>query len=142
MLRSIWQPLDHIFTLCDTDNRYTRNFSDPPLQVSIVCRYNVYPVLDNPVHDAVVCICTLVVALQSLPSFVTRYPQSYPVFGPEFFQFGHDAGCDYGSNRGVQTVHHGLQEVEFVVNSMGEKVGIDQDRIWRLKSFVVHEEHV
>ena len=142
LLRRIRQSLDVVFSLGHTDDGHTRNFPNPPLQVLVVRRYNVYPVLDHSVDNAVVCICSLVVALESLPSLVTRDPQSNAVLWSQFFQFGHDAGCDDWSHRCVETIHHGLEKIKLMVNSQGKKVGIDQNRIWRLQCFVVLEEEV
>ena len=43
--KCIWHPLDAVFVLGDVHDGYTRDFPDPPLQVSVTSSHNVALVL-------------------------------------------------------------------------------------------------
>ncbi len=83
----------------------------------------------NPIHNAIIGIRALVLALEALPSLVTGDPERDTVFGAEFLELGHDAGGDDGRGFGVQEVHEGLVELEFSVYGVGEEVGVDEDGV-------------
>lgn len=70
LFRGVRQPLNDIFALADAENWHTRNLPYPPLQVAIVGGDNVDSVLEDPVDDAVIGICTLVIARQALPALI------------------------------------------------------------------------
>lgn len=101
LLRRIRQPLNDILALGHTDNRHAGNLANPPLQIPIVRRNNVDPVLEDAVDDAVVGVSALVVAGQPLPALVAGNAQRDAVFLAQFLEFGHDAGGDYGPAGGV-----------------------------------------
>jgi hypothetical protein len=117
-IRRIRQPLNHILTPRHTDNGHTRDLPNSPLQIPIVGRHQINAMLHNAIDETVIRIRSLVVALQSLPALIPRYPESDAVFGPEFLELGHDAGCDYGRGFGVEAVHEGALEVEFRVHGV------------------------
>lgn len=134
------QPLDNVLALGHTDNRYTRNLPDPPLQIPIVRRHKINPMLHNPLHDTIISISTLVIALQPLPPFVTRNAQRNPVLGPQFLQLGHDAGCDDRRGFGVEKIHQRLVQLEFRVDRVREEVRVDENRVGRAQGGVCLEE--
>jgi hypothetical protein len=134
------QPLDDVFALRNAHNRHTRNLPDPPLQIAIVGRYKVYPVLQHPLHNTIISIRALMIALQTLPALVPRNPQRNPIFRSQFLQLGHDAGGDDGGGFGVQQVHEGLVELELGVHRVREEVGVDEDGVGRAQGGVGLEE--
>lgn len=139
-ISDVRQPLDDVFALRNAHNGHTGNLPDPPLQIAIVGRHKIDPVLQHPLHDAVISIRALVIALQALPALVPRNPQRNPVLGPQLLQLGHDAGGDDGRGFGVQQVHEGLVELELGVHRVREEVGVDEDRVGRAQGGVGLEE--
>lgn len=139
-IRHIGQPLNDILPFRHTNNRHARNLPNPPLQIPVIRRNQIDPVLLHAVHNAVVRIRALVIALQSLPALVSRDAQGYPVLGAELFQLGHDAGCDYGRGFGVEQVHEGFVELELGVDGVREEVGVDEDVVGWPKGGVGLEE--
>ena len=139
-VRHIRQPLNNVFALCHAHNRDTRNLSDPPLQVSVVGRNQVDAVLHDPVHNAVVGIGALVIALEALPAFIARNAQCNAVLWAELLQLSHDTCGDDGRGFGVEQVHEGLVELELSVHCVRKEVGIDENRVWGAESRVGLEE--
>jgi hypothetical protein len=136
----IWQPLDNVLALRYADNRHTRNFPDPPLQIPIVRRHKVNPVLHNPLHDTVIRIGTLMIALQSLPALVPCNAQRNPILWPQLLQLSHHTGGNDGRRLCIQQVHERLVELEFRVHRVREEVGIDEHRVRRPQGGVGLEE--
>jgi len=104
LLRRIRQPLHHILSPRHTHNRHPWHLPDPPLQIPIVRRHQPDPLLDHPVHDAVIGVDALMGALEPLPALVARDLQGEPVFRTELFELGHYArgNCGgYGGEEGV-----------------------------------------
>jgi hypothetical protein len=101
-IRRIRQPLNNILPLCYTHNRHTGNLPNPPLQIPIVRRHQINPMFLHSIHNAIVCIRALVIALESLPALVARNTERDAVLGPEFLELGHDARGYYGCGFGVQ----------------------------------------
>ena len=65
------------------------------------------------------------VAFQAIPALVAGDAQGEAVFGAEFFELGHDAGGYDGGTFGVEAVHHCGEEVEVVLDGVGEEVCVD-----------------
>jgi hypothetical protein len=139
-IRYIRQPLNYILSLGDAHNRHTRNLPDPPLQIPIIRRHQIDSMFLHAIHNTVVCIRALVVALEPLPALVARDAQRNAVLGPEFLKLGHDARGDDGRGFGVQQVHERLVQLEFAVHRMREEVGVDEDGVGRAESRVGLEE--
>lgn len=140
LFRRVRQPLDHILALGHAHDRHPGHLPQPPLQIAIVGRDDVDAVPLHAVHDAIVGVHALVVALQTLPALVTGDAQGNAVFGPEFLEFGHDARGDCGDAFGVEGVHEGGEEVEFVGDGVGEEVCVEEDGVGGLEGGVVGEE--
>jgi hypothetical protein len=136
----IGQSLNNVLALGYGHNWHTWNFPNPPLQVLIVCGYEIDSVLLHTVDDAIVCIRALVITLEPFPALISCYAQRNTVFGAEFLQFGHDAGCDDGCCFGVEQVHESLVEFEFAVYRVREEVGVNKDRVGRAEGSVGLEE--
>lgn len=96
--------------------------------------------LHDPVHNTVIRIRALVIALQSFPPLIPGDSQRNAVLGTQFFQLGHDAGCDDWRGFGVQEVHEGFVELEFGLNGVREEIGVDEDGIGRAEGGVGLEE--
>jgi hypothetical protein len=94
----------------------------------------------HTIHNAIVGIDTLMVALQSLPPLVPRNTQCDPVLRTQLLQLGHDAAGDDGPTLGVQARHHGLEHLELVLHCVGEEICVDEDGVGRFESCVVLEE--
>jgi hypothetical protein len=125
----------------NTHQRHTVDTSQAGLELAIVGAHNVDTVLRHPVHDTVVRVDTLVVALQSRESFVSCYPQGKAVLRPQLFQLCHSvrklmdcldwpwiqclhAGCDDRLTLREQGVGHALVQREFSLRRMRDEVGI------------------
>lgn len=139
-IRYIGQPLDNILALCHTNNWYTRNLPYPPLEIPIVRRDKINPMLLHAIDNAVIGISSLVIALETLPALVTGNAQGNAVFGTEFFQLGHDARGDDGCGFGVEQVHKGFVQLELGVDGVREKVGVYEDGVGRAEGGVGLEE--
>lgn len=83
--------------------------------------------LHDPLHNTVIRIRALVVALEALPALVARNAQRNAVLGAQFLQLSHDARGDYGGGFGVEQIHEGFVEFEFAVHGVREEVGVDED---------------
>lgn len=88
-LRRIGQPLNHVPPPRDAHDGHPGHLADPPLQVPVVGRDDVDPVLLNAVDEAVVGVGAAVGAGEALPALVARDAQRDAVAGSEFFEFGH-----------------------------------------------------
>ena len=75
-----------------------------------------------------------------LPALIPGNPQGDPVLGAQLLQLGHDAIGDDDAAGCVQGVHQGGQEIELVLDGVGEEVGVEEDGIGRLEGAVVLEE--
>jgi hypothetical protein len=81
-----------------------------------------------------------VVALQSLPSFISCDAQGYAVLRTQLLQLGHDA-CGYdGRGFSVEKIHEGLVELELSGNCVGEEIGIYEYGVGRAECGVGLEE--
>lgn len=80
------------------------------------------------------------IAPQPLPPLVSRDAQCDPVFRAELFQLRHDAIGDDGDTFGVEAVHHCLEQLELVLDGVGEEVRVDEDGVGRDEGGVVLEE--
>jgi hypothetical protein len=76
----------------------TFNFSElgpnipyPPLQIPIICRHNIDPMLNHPIYQTIIRIGSSVITLQPLESLVFRNPQRKSVFGSHLLQLGKNA---------------------------------------------------
>ena len=114
---------------------------NPSLEITIVCGDNVDTMLDDTIDQTVIGICSLVITLHSLEPRVFGYTQCKSVFRAKLLQFGKYTICDDWDTLGVQTVEHGWNNLEFVLNSVGNEIGIDQDGVWGSESRVELEEH-
>jgi hypothetical protein len=90
--RSTWCPisfshsLNCILMIGNIHNRHTRNLPHPPLQILIACGYNVDPMLPHSFNNAVISICSFMLALQFLKAWVLRNLQSNSVFNTKLLQ--------------------------------------------------------
>lgn len=66
-------------------------------------------------HQAVVSVCPLVGARQSLEPRVLRQAERHAVLGPELLELSHHAVGDARDGLRQQAVHHGLDDVELVL---------------------------
>lgn len=70
-LWGIWQPLDDIFASCHAHDWHTWDLANSPFQISVVRSNDVYPVLHDPIDDAIIDINPFVITTQSFPPLVT-----------------------------------------------------------------------
>ncbi|KAI2017091.1 hypothetical protein LOZ48_006872 [Ophidiomyces ophidiicola] len=116
------------------------NTPDASLQITVVSGDDVNPVFDGAIDNAVVSIRALVVALDALKSGVLGYSQGQAVLGPQLLKFGQNTVGDDGDTLRVQAVHHGGNDLEFMLHGMGEEVGVYEHRVRRGEGGVVLEE--
>jgi len=116
------------------------NVPNPSLQITIVGRHNVHAMLDYSIHQAVICICALVVTSDSFEPGVFGNTQCKSIFLAQFLQFGKHAVGDDRNAFSIQTVHHGRNDLELVLDGVGNEVGVDKHRIRGGESCVVLEE--
>ena len=76
----------------------------------------------------------------TLPALIPGNPQRDPVLGAQLLQLGHDAIGDDDAAGGVQSVHQGGQEIELVLDGVGEEVGVEEDGVGGLEGGIVLEE--
>ena len=76
-----------------------------------------------------------------LPPLIPGNPQRDPVLGAQLLQLGHDAIGDDDAAGCVQRIHQGGQEIELVLDGVGEEVGVEEDLVGRGEGGVVGEEH-
>lgn len=144
-LGGIRKSFDHVFSTRDTHYRCTGNFAgdcalevcndsrvdcnlpNASLEITIVGGHNVDTVLDQTIHQAVIGICSLVVAFYSLEPRILGYPQSKSIFGAELFKFGKNAIRDDGNTFGIEAIHHCGNHFQFMLNGVGDEIGINQD---------------
>jgi hypothetical protein len=94
----------------------------------------------HSVHDAVVGVHSLVIALKPIPALVSGDPEGDPVLWTELRQLCHNTRGYGGSAGGVQARHHAVQHVEFALDRVAQKVGIDKYGVRRAKGGIVLEE--
>jgi len=71
LLGRIRESFDNIFPAGYAHQRHTRYFSDPSLQVSVICSHDVDLVFDDAVDNTIVSIDALVPALEPFKSLVS-----------------------------------------------------------------------
>ena len=63
-----------------------------------------------------------------------------PVFAAEFFQLSHHTVRNVGDTFGVETVHHPVNQIDFILDAKVHVVSINDDPEWRSELGVVFEE--
>lgn len=142
LFRGIWKPLNDVFASGNAHDGGSGNFAgwrgqkeifgagsnslpDASLEIAIVRGHDIHAVFDDTVHQTVVGIGTFVVALDSLKPRVFGNAKGETVLLTKFLQFGkHTVGND-GSTFGIETVHHSRNDLELVLNGVGDEVGVD-----------------
>ena len=158
----IGKSFNHIFAASDTHDGCSRNFAitviriwlvqrewrrsvgyipNTSLEITIVCGDNVDTVLNNTVDQTVIGIGSLVVTLDSLEPRVLGYTQGKSVFRAKLLQLGKYAISNDRNTFGVQAIEHGWNDLEFVLNGVGDEIGIDQHGVWGGEGRVELEEH-
>jgi len=102
------------------------NIPNPSFEITIVCSHNIDTMLDETIHQTIISICSLVVTFDSLKPGVFGYTQSKPVFWAKLLKFcqyaiGHD-----GDTFRIEAIHHGWNDLKFVLDGMGNKIGVHQ----------------
>lgn len=158
----IGESFNHIFAASDTHDGCSRNFAiaviriwlvqrewrrnvgyipNTSLEITIVSGDNVDTVLDNTIDQTVIGIGSLVVTLYSLEPRVLGYTQGKSVFRAKLLQLGKYAIGDDRDTFGVQAIEHSWNDLEFVLNSVGDEIGIDEHGVWGGEGRVELEEH-
>ena len=83
----------------------------------------------HAIHNTVVRIRALVLALEPLPALVARYAQRDAVFWTEFLELRHYAGGYYGCGFGVEKVHERFVELQLGVHGVREEVCVYEDGV-------------
>lgn len=96
--------------------------------------------LPHSLHQAVISIRPLVIALQSLKSRILRDPQGQSVLNTELLELSDYTIGDIGDALAQEAVHTGLEDIEFVLDGEVDEVGVDQDAVRGTESVVVSEE--
>lgn len=95
---------------------------------------------DESVDQTIVCIGALMVASDSLEARVFGNTQCQSIFLAQFLQLGKYAvGDDWGA-LGVETIHHGRNDIQFVLNGVGDEVGVNKNGIRGGEGRVILEE--
>lgn len=81
--------------------------------------------LHDPIHNAVICIGSLMVTLDPLKPRVPRNPERNPIPRPQLLQLRHDTVSNDRRRLGVQTVHHGLNKLQLLLDAEVDEIGID-----------------
>lgn len=83
----------------------------------------------HAIHNTVVRIRALVLALEPLPALVARNAQRDAVFWTEFLELRHYAGGYYGCGFGVEKVHERFVELQLGVHGVREEVCVYEDGV-------------
>jgi hypothetical protein len=59
---------------------------------------------------------------------------------PKLLQLSNRAVCNYRDTFRVETIHHCREEFEFLLDGVGEEIGVDEDGIGRDEGGVVLKE--
>jgi hypothetical protein len=108
--------------------------------------------LSDTLHKAIIGVGSFVSAFQSLEALVLGKPKRNAILTTQLLQLGHDAIGDHRHTYstihrsiigptptsqpqrdrtfGIQTVHHGTDDFEFVLDGKVDKVRVDQDLVW------------
>lgn len=129
-----------LVVLCTRRAEGNSNLPNSSLEITIVCRHNIDTVLDDPINEAVIGICTLVIALDSLEARVFGNAQCQAVLLAQFLQLGNHAVGNDGRAFGVEAVHHGGDDFQLVLDGMGDKIGIDEHGVGGCQGGVILEE--
>lgn len=85
--------------------------------------------LRYPLHQTVIRIRPLMQTLYPFKPRIFNYPQRNFVFLSQFLQFAQDTISYVRNTLGIQTIHHILYYVQFILNRKVDKVCIDQNVI-------------
>lgn len=85
--------------------------------------------LHAPVHETIISIVSFMRALQALKPLVFSNLQSQSEFRAERFEFRHHAVCDTRDAFCIETVHHALDQVQFILDAKVDEICIDQDAV-------------
>ena len=128
-----------VLVLGNVHDGYTGNFSNTIFESFITSGNNVATMLGYTLNQTIVCVGSFMNAGQTFESGITGDLQGHPVLGTKFFQFGHYAIGDTWRSHCIQAIHHGFDEIEFILDGKVDKVGIDEDLIWRCKGGIMFE---
>ena len=137
---SVGHALDVVATLLDAHDGHADYFAHSFAQVLVARGNYVALVLGDSLHDAVVGIGALVHAGQALEARIFGYAQRDPVRLAELLELGHHAVAYVGYALGIHAVHHGLDDVQLVLDGEVDEVRVDEDVIRRAELGVVREE--
>lgn len=140
ILKHLGQPLNDIRVSADTHDRNTWHLADPPLQIRIICRHNITLMLHYALNNTVIRVRALVATCETLNPRIAGQPQRNAKLRAQLFELSHNTVCNHRNTLGVQAVHHATHKVKFFLNAKVEKVGINNDLIWRLDGLVVLKE--
>jgi hypothetical protein len=124
----------------DIHDGHSWYFSNATLEVLIAGGHDVAPMLPHTLHETVISIGPLVVALQSLEPRVFGDPQGQTVLDAELLQLSDHAIGDVGDALAEEAVHAGLEDVQLVLDGEVDEVGVDEDAVGRTEGVVVREE--
>jgi len=133
--------LDRVATVFEIHNRNSGNFTNSPAEIFVTSRDDKALVLRDSLSDAVVGVGAFMHAGETLESGILGYPEGDLEFGPQLFDFRHDAVGNVWNAFGVETVHHRLPNVQLVLNRKVDKIRVHQNVEGWTQIGVVSEKH-
>lgn len=118
----------------------TRYLSDSSSKFLIAGSHHVARMRGHSIHDAIIGVRSLVTTRQPLESRIPCHSEGDSILGTKFLQLGKNAIGDARDRLGVQAIHHALDQLDFVLQTKVDKVGIHQDSVGRTKGSIVLEE--
>ena len=121
-------------------DRYSGYFSYSTFEVLVASPNYVYSVLFDSFYNAVVSISSFVVAFESLKAGVLSNFKSDSIFNTKFLKFSDHAVWNVRNALPEQTIHRGLEYIEFVLDWKVDEIGIEQNSVGRTQRIIVVKE--
>ena len=98
--------LHGVFVTLNIHDWNTWHLSNSPFEILIICRYHVTSVGLHLVDEAVICVCSLVLAGEFLEARVLGQLESKPEPMAHFLQLCNNTIGDTRNRFGQETIHH------------------------------------
>lgn len=132
--------LNRVLVLGNVHDWDTGNLANAIFEALVAGGDNVAAMLGDAIDKTVVSVGALVHAGEPFEARISGNLECQSKLGPELLQLTKDAVRHTRNALGIQTVHHGLDNVEFVADGEADEVGVDEDVVGRGEGGVVLEE--
>ena len=112
---------------------------NPPLEITIVSCHNINTMFDNPINQTIIGIGSWMIAFDSLKPRVLSNSESQAILLAQLLQLGQHTISDHRDTLGIEAVHHGWNDIKFMLNGVGYEVGVNKNRIRRREGRIILE---